>query len=111
MSNIDFLVADVMQLLSNAKLTFSQQMQQIFENKYLAPGLIRSSTSHFFNIFWIMNDTQIRIASNNNQNLYLGVQNIAVEVSSQDPFFRLNYYYGIVSRSVDRNVDTHHQLL
>ena len=40
----------------------------------------------FLNIFWIMNDTQIRIASNNNQNLYLGFQNIVVEVSSHDPF-------------------------
>ena len=40
----------------------------------------------FLNIFWVMNDTQIRIASKNIQSLYPGFQNIVVEVSSQDPF-------------------------
>ena len=44
-------------------------------------------------------------------NLYLGFQNIAVEVSSHDPFFRFYHYYDIVSLSVHRNVEAHHQLL
>ena len=39
LSNIDFLTADVMQLFSNAKITFSQEGATDFKEKYLAPGL------------------------------------------------------------------------
>ena len=39
MSNIDFLTADVIQFLSNAKITFSQGDATDLQKKYLTPGL------------------------------------------------------------------------
>ena len=40
MSNIDFLIADVTQLFSNAKITFSQGGATNCQKKDLAPGLM-----------------------------------------------------------------------
>ena len=39
MSNIDFLTADVIWLLSNAKITFSKGCAADLQKKYLSPGL------------------------------------------------------------------------
>ena len=41
MSNIDVLIADVLYLLSNAKITFSQGGATDLKKMYLAPGLFR----------------------------------------------------------------------